>query len=222
MKTAENELSLVKHERISPRQRLLAAAAELFYRHGIRAVGVDAIAEAAGTNKMTLYRHFASKDELLAEYLREMGKRGDQCWGACEAAHPGDSLAQLRAWLAEMADHLTNPDDRGCALANAAVELPDKAHPARRVIEEIKLAQRDRLAELARKAGLSEPDVLADELYLLLEGARVTAQSVGAEGLGARLIRMGEAMIASHVSGKGWRVSVRATPVRAGNDAQKS
>lgn len=124
---------------------------------------------------------FASKDELLAEYLREMGKRGDQCWGAYEAAHPGDALAQLRAWLAEMADHLANPDDRGCALANAAVELPDKAHPARRVIEKLKLGQRDRLAELARKAGLSAPEMLADELYLLLEGARVTAQSVGAE-----------------------------------------
>jgi hypothetical protein len=93
--------------------------------------------------------------------------------------------------------------------------LPDKAHPARRVIEELKLGQRDRLAELARKAGLSEPAMLADELYLLLEGARVTAQSVGAEGLGARLIRMGEAMISAHVKGKGWRVSVRATPVRA-------
>jgi AcrR family transcriptional regulator len=176
MKTAENELSLAKNERISPRQRLVAAAAELFYRHGIRAVGVDAIAEAAGTNKMTLYRHFASKDELLAEYLREMGKRGDQCWGAYEAAHPGDALAQLRAWLGEMADHLANPDDRGCALANAAVELPDKAHPARRVIEELKLGQRDRLAELARKAGLSEPEMLADELYLLLGGARHRAE----------------------------------------------
>jgi AcrR family transcriptional regulator len=199
MKTAEIALKLGKTERISPRARLLAAAAELFYRHGIRAVSVDAIAEAAGTNKMTLYRHFASKDELLAEYLREMGKRGDQCWGAYEAAHPGDPLAQLRAWLAEMAGHLASPDDRGCALANAAVELPDKAHPARRVIEEVKLGQRDRVADLARGASLSEPEALADELHLLLEGARVTAQSVGADGLGARLIRMGEAMIAAHV-----------------------
>jgi AcrR family transcriptional regulator len=198
MKTAEIALKPGKNERVSPRARLLAAAAELFYRHGIRAVGVEAIAEAAGTNKMTLYRHFASKDELLAEYLREMGKRGDQCWGAYEAAHSGDPLAQLRAWLADMAGHLESPDDRGCALANAAVELPDKAHPARRVIEELKLGQRDRLADLARAAGLSEPEALADELNLLLEGARVTAQSVGAEGLGARLIRMGEAMIAAH------------------------
>ena len=74
MKTAENELSLAKN-REYPRQRLVAAAAELFYRHGIRAVGVDAIAEAAGTNKMTLYRHFDSKDELVAEYLRELAAR---------------------------------------------------------------------------------------------------------------------------------------------------
>ena len=61
--------------RVPPRQRLLAAATELFYRHGIRAVGVDAIAEAAGTNKMTLYRHFSSKDELVAEYCGKRPRR---------------------------------------------------------------------------------------------------------------------------------------------------
>ena len=99
-----------------------------------------------------------------------------------------------------MAGHVASADLRGCPLANAAVELPEKDHPARRVIEESKLAQRGRLVQLARSAGLSDPDVLADELYLLLEGARVTAQSVGADGLGARLVRMGEAMIAAHAA----------------------
>jgi len=105
-------------------------------------------------------------------------------------------LAGSPAW--PRSRHLANAGERGCALANAAVELPDKAHPARRVIEEFKRAQRARLVELCRSAGLSEPDTLADELHLLLEGARVTAQSVGADGLGARLVRMGEAMIAAH------------------------
>lgn len=191
-----------KDERIPPRERLLAVAADLFYRHGIRAVGVEAIAEAAGSNKMTLYRHFASKDELVAEYLRQSAKLADACWDRLEQAHPGDARAQLRAWLAEMADHLANTDERGCALANAAVELPERDHPARRVIEEFKIAQRTRLIRLCRAAGLSEPDMLADELHLLLEGARVTSQSVGADGLGARLVRMGEAMIAAHAPKK--------------------
>ncbi len=189
-----------KNERIPPRARILAVAGDLFYRHGIRAVGVDAIAEAAGTNKMTLYRHFASKDELVAEYLREAAKLADTCWDRFAQAHPGDALGQIRAWLAEMAEHVASADERGCALANAAVELPEKDHPARRVIEEFKVAQRAKLIMLCERAELSEPDMLADELYLLLEGARVTAQSVGADGLGARLARMGEAMIAAHAA----------------------
>jgi hypothetical protein len=83
-------------------------------------------------------------------------------------------------------------------LANAAVELPDKDHPARRVIEEFKTAQRDRLIQLCAAAALTEPEMLADELFLLLEGARVTAQSMGSKGLGDRLVRMGEAMINAH------------------------
>jgi len=176
----------------------LQAARELFYRDGINAVSVEAVAAAAGTNKMTLYRHFASKDELVAEYLRQSAKLADTCWERFSEAHPGDACAQLRAWLAEMAEHVASNDERGCPLANAAVELPEKNHPARRVIEEFKVAQRARLIELCRAAGLAEPDMLADELHLLLEGARVTAQSVGTDGLGARLMRMGEAMIAAH------------------------
>jgi len=198
MKSALTAPTHENEERIPPRARLLAVAAELFYRHGIRAVGVEAIAEAAGTNKMTLYRHFPSKDVLVAEYLRHVAAAADRCWDTYERAHPGDPLAQIRAWLGDMAHHLADTDERGCALANAAVELPDKAHPARRVIEDYKRAQRDRLVQLCRGAGLGEPEMLADELHLLLEGARVTAQSVGADGLGARLMHMGEATIASH------------------------
>jgi AcrR family transcriptional regulator len=198
MKLARKDLSIENDERISPRNRILAAAAELFYRHGIRAVGVESIAEAARTNKMTLYRHFASKDALVAEYLRQAAGAADTCWERFEKAHPGDAAAQLRAWLREMAAHLAASDLRGCPLANAAVELPEKDHPARRVIEEFKNAQRQRLVELCRAARLSEPDLLADELNLLLEGARVTAQSVGSAGLDARLVRMGEAMIKLH------------------------
>jgi AcrR family transcriptional regulator len=198
MKFEAAGLTIENNERIPPRARLLAAACDLFYRHGIRAVGVEAIAEAAGTNKMTLYRHFPSKDELVAECLRQVAREGVQRWQFYEDAHPGDPLAQIRAWLAQMASIITDKDHRGCALANAAIELPEKTHPARRVVEEFKLTQRKHLARLCAKAGLSDPGMLADELYMLVEGARVTAQSIGTEGLSVRLVRMGEAMIASH------------------------
>src|SRR5579863_9787612 len=169
-----------------PRARILAAAGELFYRHGIRAVGVDAIAEAAGTNKMTLYRHFASKDELVAEYLRQSAREADGCWQRFDRAHPGDPLAQLHTWLTEMAGHFADADERGCALANAAVELPDKDHPARRVIREYKTKMHEQLVRLCRDAELADPERLADHVFLLFEGARVTAQSVGSQGLSSR------------------------------------
>jgi AcrR family transcriptional regulator len=191
-------LTVGKDEKIPPRDRILAVAGDLFYRHGIRAVGVDAIAEAAGTNKMTLYRHFTSKDELVAEYLRQASKGEVANWERLRAKHPGDALAQLRAWLKDMSAHIVSGDERGCPLVNAAVELPEKDHPARRVIEECKAGARARVIELCRAAGLKEPDLLADELNLMLEGARVTAQSVGCEGLAARLKRMSDALIAAH------------------------
>src|ERR1700693_551144 len=175
---AENADKSVERDGLAPRARILAAASDLFYRHGVRAVGVEAIAEAAHTNKMTLYRHFVSKDELVAEYLRQSAKAADSCWARFAQAHPGDARAQLRASLEEMAAHVASNDARGCPLVNAAVELPEKGHPARRVIEEHKIAQRARLVALCDAAGLSEPELLADELNLLLEGARVTAQRV--------------------------------------------
>ncbi|MPZ38230.1 MAG: TetR family transcriptional regulator [Rhizobiales bacterium] len=196
--TAKSPVTLDKADKIPPRERILAVAGELFYRNGIRAVGVDAIAEAAGTNKMTLYRHFTSKDELVAEYLRRCAKGEASSWDRLQARHPGNPLAQLRAWLNDMFDHIVSGHERGCPLVNAAVELPAKDHPARRVIEECKVAARAKVITLCRAAGLREPDLLADELNLMLEGARVTAQSVGTEGLGARLERMSEALIAAH------------------------
>ncbi len=119
----------------------------------MRAVGVDEIAAAAGTNKMTLYRHFASKDLLVAECLREFARQSEAEWDRLAAAYPGDPRAQLTAWLAKMTDHIVADGGRGCALANAAVELAEKDHPARKVIEEVKRAQRDRLVAAVRGGG---------------------------------------------------------------------
>src|SRR2546423_1434165 len=75
-----------------PRERIVATARDMFHRHGIRGIGVDAIAEAAGTNKMTLYRHFGSKDDLVVECLRRVASDADAFWAELESAHPGDPL----------------------------------------------------------------------------------------------------------------------------------
>src|ERR1700738_574738 len=99
MSAAKNALVIEKDDRIPPRERILAAAADLFYRHGIRAVGVEAIAEAAGTNKMTLYRHFESKDELVAECLRELTRDFDLAWADIQRKHAGEPKQQLLVLL---------------------------------------------------------------------------------------------------------------------------
>lgn len=193
--------------RARPRDRIVGTARDLFRRHGIRGIGVDAIAEAAGSNKMTLYRHFDSKDDLVVACLRAVAADADRLWRQFEDEHPGDPMAQLHAWI-RLGAQCVGDDGRGCDMVNAAVELADHNHPARSVIEEFKTAQRDRLAQLCRDAGVDQADLLADTLTLLLEGARVSCQSVGAEGPAARFIRMGEAVVASFAG----ETALRPTP----------
>ncbi|MEA3193309.1 MAG: hypothetical protein QOD26_1642 [Betaproteobacteria bacterium] len=170
-------------------------ARELFYRDGIRAVGVEAIAAAAGTNKMTLYRHFASKDELVAAYLKGLAAEAESLWDDARIKHPGDAEQQLRYLLRRVSQFADECSGRGCALANAAIELPERAHPARKVIEEHKNRGRERLVALCREAGYLHPESLADEMFLLVEGARVSLQSVGREGPGARLFALAEGLL---------------------------
>jgi AcrR family transcriptional regulator len=170
----------------APRERILAAAHALFYRRGIRAVSVDEIAEAATTNKMTLYRHFRSKDLLVTEYLRGRAADAERIWDDVARAHPGAPLRQLEAWVGKISARLAENGNRGCAIANAAIEIPEKDHPARPVIERHKSLQREQLARLNRLAGFTDPERLADEIFLLLEGARVNVQSVGRRGPGGR------------------------------------
>jgi AcrR family transcriptional regulator len=179
-----------------PRERIVACAQDLFHRHGIRGVGVETIAEAAGTNKMTLYRHFGSKDDLVCECLSSKGRKADEIWADIEAASPGDPVGQLYGYLGRVAKFIAE-DERGCDLANAAVELTEAGHPGLKVIGEFKKRQRDRLARLCEAAGASQPGLLADAIVLLIEGARVSRRSVGTKGPSASLVRTSEAVIAS-------------------------
>lgn len=156
---------------------------------GIHSVSVEMIAATALTNKMTLYRHFKSKDALIAAYVQHLAHEGEAQWDAFEIAHPSDPGAQIDAWLNTVEDRLKMRGARGCAIANAAVELPAD-HPAREIIEDYKLRKRNRLRRLLREAHYAEPDALADEIFLLFEGAQISLQCAGKNGPASKLVGM--------------------------------
>lgn len=173
---------------LPPRERILVAARELFYQQGIHPVGVEAIAEAALTNKMTLYRHFKSKDELIVAHCGQLAAEGDALWDRINADHPADPEKRLKAWVDYVEDVLANRFERGCALANAAVELQPH-HPAKAVIEAYKARKRDHLVKLFRAAQYKKPELLADEVFLLFEGARISIQC-GGKDMALRVVKM--------------------------------
>uniref|UniRef100_UPI003100DDE3 TetR/AcrR family transcriptional regulator n=1 Tax=Neorhizobium sp. EC2-8 TaxID=3129230 RepID=UPI003100DDE3 len=181
---------------IPPRERIVSSAADLFRKYGIRGIGVDAIAEAAQTNKMTLYRKFGSKDELLCATLRQVTQRAGALWDELDRDFSGDAAAQLKRWVEFQVDRLKQ-EPGGCDLTNAAVELRDSDHPAHAVVQEFKNSQRDRLATVCEAAGSLDPQLLADTLSLLLEGARVSVQTSGPEGSSRRFRESCEATIAA-------------------------
>ncbi len=179
----------------SPRERILIAARDLFYRHGVHAVGVEAIAETALTNKMTLYRHFRSKDDLIVVYVQQLANEGDEVLDRILSENLDSPQKQVDAWVDYVEYVLTNKLERGCALANAAVEL-DTGHPARAVIEAYKQRKHDRLVGLFQAARYSDPDLLADEVFLLFEGARISIQC-GGKGPALRVVGMLRGLLAS-------------------------
>ncbi|MPZ27512.1 MAG: TetR family transcriptional regulator [Micromonosporaceae bacterium] len=166
-------------------RRVLAAAEDLFYREGIHAVGVDAIAAAAGVTKKTLYDRFGSKDRLVAAYLRSRDARW-RAWltGEVDQAAPEGRVRLLRTFDA-LAEWMHRVGPRGCAFVNALAELPDPAHPARVVLADQKRWLLDYLTELAGASDVARPEALAAQLLLLHEGAVVGyATGVPADAIG--------------------------------------
>lgn len=189
--------------RPSARQRIFDSAAQLFYRRGIRAVGVETIAAEAHTTKMGLYRNYPSKDELVAEWLRDHDARFWKQWDTMARKYPDDARKQLNAAFRLLTKHVSDPDARGCAMANAAVEITEAAHPARKVIEAHKAKLRARLAELCVRAGARRAQRLADQLFLLMEGAQVATITLGVRGPARNVAPAAELLIAAHLARKG-------------------
>lgn len=177
------------------RERILVAAGDLFHKVGIRGVGVEAIAEAAQTNKMTLYRYFDSKDELIAEWVRGMIAHKEEEWKDLTAKHGGDPQGLLQDWSRRTAAKLAEMEERGSAMGNALAELPDPEHPARRVIQEYKIRSHKRVVRLCKAAGFQDPILAANLFSMLLEGAHSCVQCMGMRQIGEHLVELVDRMV---------------------------
>ena len=168
-----------KQRRRSARERLLDAA-QLFDTNGYGAVGIDVIIAEAGVAKRTLYRHFASKDELIAAYLARANTRY-LGWIDEELAQIADPVERLRTYAELVQARTTRPTSLGCTFQVAAAEFPSLEHLGHKEALAHKIAVREKLLGLAREAKLREPEVLANALLLLIDGAWAAARMFGAQ-----------------------------------------
>lgn len=156
------------------RDRIFETACQLFYRHGIHAVRVDAIAAEAGSNKMSFYRSFVSKEALVAEYLRQQEREYWAWWDAAVAPYPEDPSRQIEALFEAQLEIAKLSGCRGCALGNAAAELTDSEDEMSTLVRAYKDKVRLRLRAMARATGASDAENLGDALMLLLDGGHFT------------------------------------------------
>lgn len=158
----------------TPRERLIDAAADLFYRQGASTVGVDLVSAAAGVSKRTLYQQFGSKDRLIAETLDAKGPEILRRYLPDEAAAaPARSL--ILSVFERLSEWTSLAGFRGCPFINTATELADAAHPARNVAANYHQRLHDYLAGQAERAGVAAPRLLSDQLIALFDGVIVQA-----------------------------------------------
>lgn len=155
----------------SAREKILATARELFYLEGIRAVGVDTIVRRSGVTKMTLYRYFPSKDELIVAYIEESIADFWQWFESVVGRHAGNPRRQLEEYFDALGERVSGRQVRGCASLNVKTEFSDPEHPARKVVARHKEELRRRLRVMLGEAGARQPEALADALLLLINGA---------------------------------------------------
>jgi AcrR family transcriptional regulator len=164
------------HGNAEVRARILDTACTLFYQRGVRAVGVDLVVEKAGVAKTSLYRHFGTKDDLIAAFLAREDEDFWGTWDRVAGHHADDALAELDAHLGWIGERVGRPNYRGCPQINVAAEFPEIDHPARKVATAHKREMRRRLRGIAERLGAARPDELAGQLSLLINGAFVSAQ----------------------------------------------
>ncbi|MFF3038560.1 TetR/AcrR family transcriptional regulator [Arthrobacter citreus] len=177
------------------RERILDAATDAFYREGIRAVSADKIIAAAGTTKVTFYRYFPTKDELVAAYLDRQSAL------IREAAEnlPADPCEALKTLAQVMGSEACRPGFRGCPFINAAAEYPAGDHPVRAAVTRHRDWFRGLVAELAGRLGAVDPELAADQLIMLRDGAMVHGYVADPQAVGTSLLQAGRAVLEQHL-----------------------
>lgn len=178
------------------RERILEAAYELFSRNGIRAVGIDAVVERSGVARMTLYRNFASKDDLVLEFLRTREQRWTKAWLKKEVeSRATDPAERLLAVFDVFDGWFQREDFEGCSFINVMLEIADPRNPVGRASIEHLANIRAFLRELAEEAGAADPDALARQWHILMKGS-IVAAGEGDRRAARRARELGELLLA--------------------------
>lgn len=178
----------------APKDKVFQTASQMFYQHGYRAIGVDTIAAESGVGKMTLYRHFPTKDDLIVAFLKD---RNDLFWNNFDEAIKDAPTARgkLLAAFEGLQMYVQSPACYGCPFLNVATEYPEADYPGHQIALQHKQSVRERFRQLAKDAGAKKPDVLADQLFLLMDGAYMAARMFGAKNPAAHLAEAARILI---------------------------
>jgi len=182
------------------RDRIIRTAHDLFYRSGFTAVGLDAILAAVGLSKTAFYKHFSSKDDLVSETLRWHDRWWQDSFKAIVRRYGGDSArGQLMAIFNALDELFALDGYNGCFFVNVAVQFPQPDDPAHRAAAAHKKAMEAFIRELAGYAGAADPELLARELSLVMEGAYVTKQVTRDPDTAEIARRIGQQIIERHL-----------------------
>lgn len=183
---------------ITPKNQVFQTAARLFYQNGYRAMGVDTIAAESGIGKMTLYRHYPSKDDLIVAYLKDSN---ELFWNNFEEITKNARTARekLIVFFGSLQEYVMTPACYGCPFLNVATEYPETNYPGHQVAIEHKQSVRARFCQLAKEAGAKKPDILADQLFLLMDGAYMASRMFGAKNPAAHLAEAAQTLIDSSI-----------------------
>lgn len=182
------------------RERILDTAEELFYQEGIRAIGIDTVIERSGVAKMSLYRNFSSKEDLIAAFLERRNEKYWRWWDGIMAKHPDSAKRQLEDLFHALPERICRPEYRGCSFLNAATEFPEADHRGRKAALAHYEELRKRLLALCRRLPATKPKELADQLLLLIEGAYTTGGILGYRDAAQSVTKAAAALIESHVA----------------------